>query len=245
MLARLLADSSPPPLSSSAGGATLSILTLCSPVPFAVTGILLYFGEMESLLVDRNNQRDESKTLNTTTYTCMPWMEECKNRETQVLVQYSVVRHIWSICADWSNAQHSACDTLTKCAVFDQMVNSDAHLVKCINKTVAKCSVIIKTKPFKTKTRRFKTKTWPLTTKLTQQLKDRDTNTVIPNLYISGDIKMLNMLVKYSAWSTARDLHNVRAATVYWKTSTLSIKSNHSLHLQLVGTVSNVPAVTF
>jgi len=123
----------------------------------------------------------------------------------------------------WLNVQ-----CLTKCAMFDQMVNSDAHLVKCINKTVAKCSVIIKTKPFKTKT-----KTWPLTTKLTQQLKDRDTNTIIPNLYISGDIKMLNMLVKYSAWSTARDLHNVRAATVYWKTSTLSIKSNHSLHLQL------------
>ena len=55
-------------------------------------------------------------------------------------------------------------------------------------------SVVIKTKPFKTKTKTksrrfktkttaFKTKTWPLPTKLTQRLKDRDNNTIIPNLY--------------------------------------------------------------
>ena len=39
-------------------------------------------------------------------------------------------------------------------------------------------NVVIKTKLFKTKT-----KTWPLPTNLTQRLKDRDTNTIIPNLY--------------------------------------------------------------
>ena len=53
-------------------------------------------------------------------------------------------------------------------------------------------SVVIKTKPFKTKTktRRFKTKTWPLPTKLTQRLKDRDTNTIKVHhtKLISGDI---------------------------------------------------------
>jgi len=53
-------------------------------------------------------------------------------------------------------------------------------------------SVVIKTKTIKTKT-----KTWPLRTKLTQRLKDRDTNTIIPNLY--PVTKMHNMLVKYSA----------------------------------------------
>jgi len=54
-----------------------------------------------------------------------------------------------------------------------------------------------KTKTTKTKTIKTKTKTWPLRTKLTQRLKDRDTNTIIPNLY--PVTKMHNMLVKYSA----------------------------------------------
>ena len=40
-------------------------------------------------------------------------------------------------------------------------------------------------------------KTWPFPTKLMQRLKDRDTNTIIPNLY--PVTKMYNMLVKYSA----------------------------------------------
>jgi len=83
---------------------------------------------------------------------------------------------------------------------------------------LSRISVVIKIKPFKTRRHKTKTtafKTWPLPTKLTQRLKDsrwvnfvgRGWERPIPSYqtYIRWH-KMHNMLVKYSAWSTAQDL---------------------------------------